>query len=588
MAQPGFVAGDVVTVRGNRWSVEEVLAFPECTLLRLASSAPGGPRRECRLIHPFDRPVRQQERPHVRVVTPRRWIHALRSHLAGGRAFGQLHAAASASIDVFPFQLEPALAVARGLASRVLIADEVGLGKTIQAGLILTDLQQRGWCDRAIILTPAGLREQWADELSRRFHIRAAIFDAASLRGMASLLPSALNPWSVEHVSIASIDFIKQPEVLRALTSIVWDLVVIDEAHQVATAPQRAAAVGQIATRARHVVLLTATPHTGDDAAYHALCEVGRVGDDDPLAVFRRTRAEAGQQRKRRIHLLAVRLAEAEGEMHRLLSDYARRVWQVGQTRDDPSLRLVAIVLTKRALSSATSLARSVTRRLAALDDATHAPSPAAQGGLPFDEDDDGADLEPALSSPAFDQPHDEHAALQRILDAATRASRSETKVAVLLRLLRRVNEPAIVFTEFRDTLAVLERAVGRIRRPVLLHGGLNRQERRLAVDTFTTGGADVLLATDAGSEGLNLQRTCRLVVNLELPWSPVRLEQRIGRVDRLGQARTVHAIHLFAAKTAESTVLARLVRRVERIRTEADIALEVIHDTHGQSASRG
>ena len=99
--------------------------------------------------------------------------------------------------------------------------------------------------------------------------------------------------------------------------------------------------------------------------------------------------------------------------------------------------------------------------------------------------------------------------------------------------------------------------------------------ERRIAVQTFTTGGADLLLATDAGSEGVNLQSNCRLVINLELPWNPVRLEQRIGRVDRIGQRRTVHAIHLFGARTAESRVLAGLVRRIDRIRTEADIALE-------------
>ena len=95
------------------------------------------------------------------------------------------------------------------------------------------------------------------------------------------------------------------------------------------------------------------------------------------------------------------------------------------------------------------------------------------------------------------------------------------------------------------------------------------------------------MLATDAGSEGLNLHANCRVVVNLELPWNPVRLEQRIGRVDRLGQTRAVHAIHLFASDTPESFVLARLLHRMDRIRTEADIALEIFNDNDHRAASR-
>ena len=139
--------------------------------------------------------------------------------------------------------------------------------------------------------------------------------------------------------------------------------------------------------------------------------------------------------------------------------------------------------------------------------------------------------------------------------------------------------EPIIVFTEYRDTLDALESAIGDLRKTTTLHGGQTPQERRNAVDAFTSGAADLLLATDAGAEGLNLQSRCRLVVNLELPWNPTRLEQRIGRVDRIGQTRTVHAINLFAEGTAESTVLAGLLRRLERIHaSEIEIAASVIN----------
>jgi superfamily II DNA or RNA helicase len=595
--EPPFAAGDVVDVRGDRWFVEEAIAFADCTLLRLTSAGSGMGGRDCTLLHPFDRPTKQKLQHRVHVLTRRRWGHLLQSRLRDCRGLGHLRAAAPAAIDLLPFQLEPALAVVRGLASRLLLADEVGLGKTIQAGLVLAELQQRGWCDRALILTPAGLRDQWADELGRRFGIRAAILDAESLRAMSGTLPFGLNPWLVEPVVIASMDFVKQPEVLRASRSVLWDLLIIDEAHQVATARQRASAVRELANHARQLALLTATPHAGDEAAYNALCDIGRLDDeDDPILLFRRTRSEVEPSRLRRVHLLPVRLSADERHMHWLLESYVRRAWQLGRASDKPAVRLVATVLSKRALSSASSLAVSVERRLTLLSGRTPPP---LQAGLPFDLEEDVADLDPALAAPIFDRVDEEQRALEQILAAAERARANERKVRVLQKILRRIHEAAVVFTEYRDTLLTLESAIRGLRRSVLLHGGLARHERRSAVEAFNHGAADVLLATDAGSEGLNLQSRCRLVINFELPWNPIRLEQRIGRVDRLGQRHPVHAINLFARDTAESTVLACLARRVEQIRqslpsfenpvflrTEAQIATEIFDDPHSSAAT--
>ena len=165
-----------------------------------------------------------------------------------------------------------------------------------------------------------------------------------------------------------------------------------------------------------------------------------------------------------------------------------------------------------------------------------------------------------------------------RLLDAARKAQSGERKMHALRRIVRRVGEPVIIFTEYRDTLDAIRDAIGGLRRITTLHGGQTAHERRHSLRAFTNGAADVMIATDAGSEGLNLQGACRLVVNLELPWNPIRLEQRIGRVDRIGQARTVHAINLLAEGTAERTVLASLLRRIDRIRlSEIEIAACVI-----------
>ena len=574
-----YAAGDRVTVRGERWVVQAATVFDDVTLLDLSGVDEEATNRgSCCLLAPFDRPVPTKRTPAIRAITRRRWMRQFHAHLSDVRAFGELRAPQRAAIDLFPFQLEPALALVGGHASRFLLADEVGLGKTIQAGLMLAELRQRRWCEHALIITPAGLKRQWADELLHRFGIRAFLMDAAALATLADALPFDVNPWTIEPVVITSIDFVKQPEVLRGLTSELWDAVIVDEAHQAATASLRYEAVNVLANRARYVMLLTATPHAGDDRAYRALCAIGELGEHDPVLLFRRTRELVGLRRSRRVHLLPVRPARDGIEMYRVLEAYLAQLWKIGRESGQADVQLVAMVLAKRAFSSARSLVISLERRLAGLHGKIDGPT---QGALPFVLEDDASDDAQLPVAPAFERADEERAVLRRLIDAARRAQDDEPKMHALRRIARRVAEPLIIFTEYRDTLDAIRSAIGGLRQVTALHGGQTPQERRLSLDRFTGGDADVLIATDAGSEGLNLQGTCRLVINLELPWNPIRLEQRIGRVDRIGQARTVHAINLLADGTAERTVLASLLRRIDRIRmTEIEIASCVMSET--------
>ncbi len=570
-----LTAGDRVTVRGGRWVVEKAEAFADSTLLTLASAESSLVPQQCRLLLPFDRPALSHPASRIRAVTRQRWRRLFRARLSRQRVHGQLCAVPRAAISILPFQLEPALALIQGRASRFLLGDEVGLGKTIQAGLMLAELRQRSWCDRALIITPPGLRQQWADELRQRFDISSSVIDAASLSLLAGSLPYGVNPWTLESVVITSIDFIKQPEVFRSVAAELWDLVIVDEAHQANLASLRYEAVRSVAARARHLVLVTGTPHAGDEQAYRALCELGQLDGEESILLFRRTREQAGLPRQRRAHLLPVHQTPDAIEMHRQLDGYLARLWAISRTAGRQDAQLVALVLAKRAFSSAHSLLRSLERRVAGLDAQVDSPS---QPTLPFDGDTEDSDQPLLPSLPAFDRADEERAVLEGLVQAARRAAMDERKFHALRRILRRVREPVIVFTEYRDTLQAIESAIGSLRRATLLHGGQTSQERRESIAAFTTGAADLLLATDAGSHGLNLQHHCRLVVNLELPWSPIRLEQRIGRVDRIGQTRTVHAINLFAAGTAEGEVLAGLLRRLDRIRmSEIELAACVI-----------
>jgi len=563
--------GDAVTARGARWVVVDVRAYDDCRLVTLCGAAPSGARIERRLLHPFDT-IGSIDRPTVpRIVKGARWRAECRAAMAADTPPGSLRHAQAARIEIMPHQLEPALAVLAGRGSRILLADEVGLGKTIQAGLILGELLGRGWIERVLVLAPAGLRDQWIHELEARFGIEAAGVDGKRLRQLAATLPLGMNPWSAEPVAVASTDYVKRAEVLPAVTACRWDALVVDEAHGAAGDSDRRAAVEALASRASYVVLLTATPHSGDRAAFASLCGLGSVGGDG-LLVFRRLRADVRASQRRQLTTLRIRLSSAERLMYAALDRYARAV----RAERGSGSCLALSVLHKRAFSSPWSLAQSVARRLTAIEGEVAEPA-AAQLPLPLgdpDGDQTPDDLPPHWPADVgLQDPIRDRQWLAALLDACGAASGVERKLAALRRLLRRTNQKAIVFTEYRDTLRHVQHALKDVVPIVVLHGGMTREERVAALSEFDRGSRLVLLATDAAGEGLNLQRGCRLVVNLELPWNPMRLEQRIGRVDRIGQTHTVHAIHLVAEATGEMRILERLRARVAQARADIGVS---------------
>ena len=553
-------------LRGRRWRVEESTRFSDCHSLRLTTdSLPGSART---FLLPFDRPRSLDAAAGtVKVMRPAHWLRAFRQASLDARPFGCVSGAVASGIDLLPYQLEPALAMLRHGCVRVLIADAVGLGKTIQAALIIRELSIERESFRALVVTPAGLRAQWAAELSSRFSINAEIVTAAWLARAVREVPADVRPWSLPGVYLCSFEFIRRPEVLRPLEDVAWDLLVVDEAHAATPASARRAAVHAVALRSRRVVLLTATPHGGDDEHFRSLCRIGRSDErPEPLMVFCRSRSDVGTPARRRSVLLPVRLSESERRMHRLLERYTACVFSETNTAGTGHARLAAIVLRKRALSSAASLAVSCRRRLALLT-ASPEIQQAEQLSLPLDDEDLIEDREPdsVLGTTGLADGLQEQRWLHRIIDAADEAAAQESKIALLGRLLRRIREPVIVFTEFRDTLARLQRSIRDTARDVCtLHGGMTPGERMAAEEQFNRGGS-LLLATDAAAEGLNLHARCRAVVHFELPWSPCRLEQRTGRVNRIGQSRVVHEIMLVAADTAERLVLAPLASRAAR-----------------------
>jgi superfamily II DNA or RNA helicase len=549
-----------VIARGWPWTRTGAVSCGAVTCVHLARGASDAPDLDT-LLEPFDRVLAVGAPQRARKVSTS-WLQAF---VAAWPSIAWPAQPVAAPIDLpinlLPHQLAPVSAVVRGAASRLLLADVVGQGKTIEAGLILRELTARGAADRVLILTPLTLRDQWRAELGSRCRLEAEVIDRATLAARERETASGVGPFQAPGIVLLSTDLAKQPDVLARLAAVCWDVLVIDEAHAVSGNSARAAAASALGARSRLVLLLTATPHSGDADAYHRLCTTGRLDGEGPPLLFRHVPDRQGRRWRPRHRDLRVPRSTEERACAAALGRYVRRLDQAGTAES----RLIAIVLRKRALSSPAALAASLRHRMAWLD---RQPAPAEQPGLPFDEEEtERSDTEQPriLLESGLADGRAEGALLRTALDAAKRAVATWSKRDLLQRLLRRTSERVLVFTEYRDTLLALSAALAAEVPVAMLHGGLGRADRASALARFANGQARVLLATDVAAEGLNLQ-VCRLVVHVELPWSPARLEQRNGRVDRLGQRRRVHVWRLLGDPLHESRVIEALSARLARI----------------------
>ena len=488
-------------------------------------------------------------------MRPQRWRAALEGLRARAEHATLPLAAVSADIRLLAYQLEPWFAFQNG-ARRVLLADAVGLGKTIQAGLMLAEVFRRGEGRRALVVTPGHLCAQWAEELQQRFALTARVTDAQSLAALTRDLPPTANPWSLDGVSIVSVDFIKQTHVAGAIPPDPWDVIIIDEAHSLGPHTDRLAVCHELAQLARRVLLLTATPYSGiHDAS--AVMALGEWQGQDPLVVLRRTREDVGMRLIRRSRSLRVHAGPALQQALDAVGAFGRAAIRAAdrEPRDSATThvtQLLVSIFVKRALSSCEALRRSLQRREQVLKQPSPNDSAPTQLAL-FDEGDDVPEGPSALSGDI------ERAWLKRLLAAANRAASRDRKLQRLVDLLRRTSEPAIVFTEFRDTLLTLEAALQPVLRLAIAHGGMSTTELSASLAAFRKGDVRVLIATDVASQGLNLHDRARWVIQFDLPWNPIRLEQRVGRVDRIGQARAVHVTSVSIQHALNTAFVERL-----------------------------
>ena len=500
---------------------------------------------------------------------------------------------------------------------RFLLADDPGAGKTIMAGLYAKELALRGDLQRCLVVAPGSLVEQWQEELAGKVGLHFEVLSRSMVDGALGGSVFDAHPLLIARMDQLSRD----DDLLGALGDSSWDLVVVDEAHRMSAhwygaelSTTRRYRLGQLLGRVtRNLLLMTATPHAGKDEDFAAFMQLldtdrfeGRGADTgEASGLMRRMVKEQlltfdGRPLfpERIAQTVPYALSQVEQELYDQVTDYVRNEWDRAAQLDaaDGRTRTVGFALTvlqRRLASSPEAIWRSLQRRrarLVARRDETERPAwravdleRATDDELDADEleelEEDVTDAATAARTRAELDVEITLLAELEGLAARLRASGEDRKWAELRALLtdQVLTGPAgdrrklIVFTEHRDTLAYLQARIGELlgdpTAVVAIHGGVRREERREVRERFTHDPrCSVLVATDAAGEGLNLQAT-HLMVNYDLPWNPNRIEQRFGRIHRIGQTEVCRLWNLVADGTREGQVFTRLLDKIEQQR---------------------
>ena len=500
---------------------------------------------------------------------------------------------------------------------RYLLADEVGLGKTIEAGLILRELKLRGMVKRVLVVSPKGLVRQWQAEMRLHFGEELRFIEASDLAAFRAWRDDSTqsedNIWRMHDQVICSLDSVKPVESRRGwsleqlanynrerfedLVSAGWDLVIIDESHRMGGSTDQVARYklgAALAESAPYLLLLSATPHQGKSDQFLRLMQLldrdsfpdesGIVQERVQPFVIRSEKRLAidaeGQPlfkpRSTRLQAVSWQAKHAtQKQLYEAVTDYVRHGYNQAMAAKQRHIGFLMILMQRLVTSSTAAIRATLERRQALLD------APELQAGL-FDlsETDEWAELDgqsqldAALHTSGWAQ---EKSEVDMLLELARETERqgADAKAEALLELIYKLqqeeNDPelkVLVFTEFVPTQAMLaDYLESRGFTVALLNGGMDLEARTKAQKAFSQD-VRVMISTDAGGEGLNLQ-FCHVIVNFDMPWNPMRLEQRIGRVDRIGQPHIVRAINFVLADTVEYRVRDVLEQKLALIAEE-------------------
>ncbi len=571
------------------------------------------------------------------------FIHAVNWTKSSLLFDGQFLSPFRSAIMLKDYQLEPLARAINMPRANLLVADDVGLGKTIEAGLIIQEFLAQQRISRILIVCPASLQRQWQEEMEEKFSLHFEVIDRANIIRLRREYGIHMNPWNSYPRLITSMDFLKREMPLSLFQQSLktskkgfslreWDLLIVDEAHNVAPSGKknyirdsdRTRMMRSLVDHFEHRLFLTATPHNGFTPSFTALLELL-----DPLkfsrgdhfekkylqnVMVRRLKTELTDElgsplfHSRTVKPIVIKdIADSEQSLYDTLKKYTySRVSNSQNNRRRFAVQFALSVLKKRMLSSPLAFARSICVHETGLKTVSEEDLDVSYlkrlQHQTLDEwsDDFEKNLkeETALqeSSRFFTElTDDERRWLSFLSSKAEQSSEKiDAKAASLLDWIRthlcidgEWNEDRlVVFTEYKDTLEYLTMIMENLGwgdRIISLYGGMREGEREQVKQMFSSSPKKqpirILLATDAASEGLNLQKYCRFLIHYEIPWNPNRMEQRNGRIDRVGQTRDVSVYHFLYENHEDSRYLQTVIDKVQQMRSDLGSIGDVISD---------
>jgi superfamily II DNA or RNA helicase len=528
-----------------------------------------------------------------------------------------------------PHQIHALSRAISGDRVRYLLADEVGLGKTIEAGLVMRELKLRGLVRRTLVVAPKSLAMQWVAEMDTHFNESFSLVNPGDLDALERLErpgqyvsgetdhTSDYNPWMRFPQAIVTLDAVKpltrrrgwSKEKIQAynrnryerLVQGQWDLIVVDESHRMGGSTDQVARykLGQgLAEAAPYLLLLSATPHQGKSDAFQRLMSLldpmafpdlesvtrDRVSDFVIRTEKRKAVTADGKPlfRPRTTQTLGVDLEgnPAQVALYEAVTDYVKEGYNRAVKDRKPHIGFLMVLLQRIVTSSSHAIRCTLERRLLALENLRDSSRSLTDEDLEDFTDLDGQMQLDLLVEVDESGRTSEMAEVNALLDLARAAEtagpdiKTEALMNLIFQLQGEENDDQLkllIFTEFVPTQAMLRIFLEERGIPcAILNGSMSMDERRIAQRDFRDS-ARVLIATDAGGEGLNLQ-FCHVVVNYDLPWNPMRIEQRIGRVDRIGQSKIVRAINFVYENSVEGRVREVLQTKLSIILDEMGI----------------
>lgn len=503
-------------------------------------------------------------------------------------------------IDPLPHQINLVHHILASGNLNWLIADDVGLGKTIEVGLLLSALNQRKRLGRVLLVTPAGLTKQWQDELRYKFGM-----DDFRVYG-EDFTVNERHHWKLYDRVIGSMDRFKDEAHLASLLEApFWDLVVFDEAHRLSRrqygmkfeSSERFRLAAALRRQTENILLLSGTPHQGKQDKFQALLELLRPEwkreirqlDLNPEIlghmVIRNNKADvtdaAGNFIFKRKIAKAIRIDAGlkSRDFDSSLQEYLRKGYSAGKSlgRVGVAIGFVMTVYRKLAASSAAAIHGALTKRLARLRSQVLTSIEWNHENVDFADARFQGEFEERVDSSVKAFFSGEESLLIELIDRAAALMTQDEKLGLFLEKLvptvleMNSEEKILIFTEYRSTQDYLCQALKRIYGDdsvELIHGSMAHAERRAAIANFEDDGR-FLISTEAGGEGINLQKRCHIMVNYDLPWNPMRLVQRIGRLYRYGQQKNVVVFNIHAPQTVDEQIIELMYERISQIVTD-------------------